>query len=338
LGFDTLFLPANAEDTDLSPNSDGSYTLRDNSTVSLGNDSLRGIERIVFADKTVDLVTNLAPTDINLSSQTVKENASGGTVIGKLSAIDPDAGDTATFTLSNSAGGRFVVDNDLLKVAAGAIIDFETTPDLDVGITVTDGAGNVFSKTLTIDVTDIDESANGGQMSGTKSDDTLTGSTGNDSIRAKAGNDVINGGTGDDFITGDAGNDTITAGKGNDRVDAGADNDIVYGRAGDDILRGGSGSDRISGDIGSDRIYGDAGNDYLDGGQGFDVFVFTSGDGSDRISGFTIGEDLINVHATGLHFSDLTISALAGGTLVQYGGDELFLVGVSTVSSSDFVF
>ena len=43
---------------------------------------------------------NGAPTNINLSTSSVAENAANGTVVGALSSTDPDAGDSFTYTLS----------------------------------------------------------------------------------------------------------------------------------------------------------------------------------------------------------------------------------------------
>ena len=130
----------------------------------------------------------------------------------------------------------------------------------------------------------------------------------------------------------------IYAGKGNDRVDGGADNDTIYGRAGDDVLRGGSGNDKVFGDTGNDHIYGDAGDDQLAGGSGMDIFFFALGDGSDSIADFTSGEDHINLHATGLHFSDLMLTTTSAGLTVHYGASQIFLAGVTSVSANDFVF
>ena len=49
---------------------------------------------------------NEAPTDLALSADTVAENSANGTVVGQLSAVDPDASDTATYSLVDNAGGQ----------------------------------------------------------------------------------------------------------------------------------------------------------------------------------------------------------------------------------------
>ena len=50
---------------------------------------------------------NETPTDITLAGASVAENSAVGTVVGALSSTDPDAGDSATYTLVDDAGGLF---------------------------------------------------------------------------------------------------------------------------------------------------------------------------------------------------------------------------------------
>ena len=78
---------------------------------------------------------NSAPTDILLSNSSVAENSAAGTVVGALSDVDPDAGDTATFTLIDDAGGRFAINAGNI-VVAGAL-DFETATSHSVTVLVT---------------------------------------------------------------------------------------------------------------------------------------------------------------------------------------------------------
>lgn len=66
--------------------------------------------------------------------------------------------------------------------------------------------------------------------------------------------------------------------------------------------------DSLSGRAGNDTITGGAGDDELTGAAGRDVFVFEAGHGSDTVTDFTDGEDLIDLTAfTGItSFDDLT--------------------------------
>ena len=108
---------------------------------------------------TIDLTdVNEAPTDVALSANTVAEGAATETVVGTLQGVvDPDAGDTHTYSLVDDAGGRFKLVGGELRVADGTLLDFETVTSYQVTVRVTDAAGLSFDKTLTIDLTDVNE-------------------------------------------------------------------------------------------------------------------------------------------------------------------------------------
>ena len=95
---------------------------------------------------------NETPTDITVAGGSVVENAAGGTVVATLGAMDPDAGDSFAYTLTDPSGKFEIVGNEV-RVKAGATLDFETAASHDVGIKVTDAAGLSRSETLTIAVT-----------------------------------------------------------------------------------------------------------------------------------------------------------------------------------------
>jgi parallel beta-helix repeat protein len=100
---------------------------------------------------------NHAPTDITLSNSTVPENSPAGTTVGALTAVDPDSGDSHTFTLLDNAGGRFAISGNSLVVAAGANLDYETAASHQVTIRATDSGGLSVDKTFTINVQNINE-------------------------------------------------------------------------------------------------------------------------------------------------------------------------------------
>ncbi len=104
--------------------------------------------------------------------------------------------------------------------------------------------------------------------------------------------------------------------------------------AGDDSFVGlGQSRDQVSGGGGDDILVAGAGNDVLSGGGGEDIFVFASGDGADRITDFTQGEDRIIFRSLDIaEIEDVLEGALVqgGGTLLSYGADSVFLAGVTT--------
>ena len=110
---------------------------------------------------TAFVVANDAPTDIALSNSSVAENKSVGTPVGMLSATDPDAGDTFTFSLVAGAGDA---DNALFQITGStlrtnAVFDFETKNSFSIRVRVTDSQAATFAEAFTITITDVVENA-----------------------------------------------------------------------------------------------------------------------------------------------------------------------------------
>ena len=132
-------------------------------------------------------VTNVneAPTALDLLGSFVAQQAETGTLVGTLSATDPDAGETVfTYTLLDNAGGRFAIENGKLVVADGSKLDASVATMHTVTIQVADAAGLTFQNDFIINVgatnhapSDIDlggdktiaEDAAGGDVVGTLS-------------------------------------------------------------------------------------------------------------------------------------------------------------------------
>jgi rifampicin phosphotransferase len=107
-----LFTPSRAW-VDYTVSGIGPFTIADSRVGSPdGTDTVSNIENFQFANVTATAaeLLNDEATNIALSTSTVAENSSNGTVVGSLSDTDADAllGDTAAYTLTNDAGGRFV--------------------------------------------------------------------------------------------------------------------------------------------------------------------------------------------------------------------------------------
>ncbi|WP_372898259.1 DUF4347 domain-containing protein, partial [Stieleria sp.] len=109
-------------------------------------------------------------------SMSVSEDATNTTVVGSVSAVDPDAGDTFTYALTDSAGGRFAISAaGEISVANAALIDFESATSHNITVEVTDSASNTYSEVFTINVNDVNESPTVATNTGTT---VLEGSTG----------------------------------------------------------------------------------------------------------------------------------------------------------------
>jgi hypothetical protein len=110
----------------------------------------------------LEVAPNRAPESINLSTNTIAENASGA-VVGTLTVIDPDASDSHSFAVSDD---RFEVVDGALQLKDGISLDHETAAELNVEVTVTDSAGATLSQSFAITVSDVNEGPAALQMSG----------------------------------------------------------------------------------------------------------------------------------------------------------------------------
>jgi VCBS repeat-containing protein len=105
---------------------------------------------------------NEAPTDINVvyyrggGANHDPENMQPGTVVARLwGAVDPEPMDLFTYSMVDSAGGRFaIVDN---SVVVSGPLDYETARSHEVVVRVTDGGGLSFDETLTFELSNVAE-------------------------------------------------------------------------------------------------------------------------------------------------------------------------------------
>lgn len=147
----------------------------------------------------------------------------------------------------------------------------------------------------------------------------LIGNSGNNVLDGRAGADILQGGLGNDtYVLGNDTSDTVVDTGGVDTITstvsmdlnnyADIENLILLGRANSkatgnasaNLLVGNVGDNVLDGGAGNDRLIGGEGRDVLTGGLGQDTFVFkatseSSMGAADRITDFTVGEDIIDV-------------------------------------------
>ncbi len=232
-------------------------------------------ERWFFEEYSVpgQSVENQAPTDIRLTVSpeliealkglSANNNAAGntstgkGSVIGTLTAEDPDENDSHSFMIHSDPTGRFeIVDDTTLKLKSDKEIK-EGDEAFTLTLKVTDSAGNVFFETFAFNPGTSGNDQSASSSSGTQ----LAGSGTEEEPRA-----------GDDFIFGFRGNDALNLLELEDDI-------ILYGTSGDDALFGGRGNDKLYGGEGDDQLFGGEGNDELVGGPGADIL--SGGAGND---------------------------------------------------------
>ena len=170
--------------------------------------------------------------------------------------------------------------------------------------------------------TDLLEGTNGRDViNGTGKADEIQGHAGNDRIKGGGGNDKIGGGEGNDRLNGGGGNDLMYGSAGADKLNGKKGGDKMVGGGGDDIVQGRNGDDVVDGADGNDRVDGGRGNDVMTGGAGSDVFAFRLSTGTDLITDFEDGTDLIDLSRWKLSADELDGVLDAG--LSEKNGDAV---------------
>ncbi len=179
-----------------------------------------------FVQKTFSIgVTNgnAPPVAMSLDTATASENASNGSLVGTLSAIALDSGDTQTYVLLDDAGGRFAISGHQLTVANGLLLDFEQAAIHNVTVRVTDSGGLSFDRSFAIAVGNVDP-------------ENVVGDAAENIFVGGALADTLNGGGGADSLTGGWGKDTLTGGLGADVFDFNKVRDSIKSIATRDVI------------------------------------------------------------------------------------------------------
>lgn len=285
---------------DLTDNAGGRFTIDATGIITVANGSLLDYEtnsshnitvRVtdalgatyseVLTINVTDVPENQAPTDIILSNTSVQEN-SLNVFLGTLSTVDPDDVSGFTYTLIDSAGGRFeLLNGNQIHVARGDLLDFEVATSHQIEVKVEDSDGGIYTEVININLTDM---ASVTSFGGTGGADIVDGTNGNNSL---------NGAGGDDRLYGGEGNDTLIGGNGLDALYGQGGNDILSGDLQSDfVLDGGVGNDSLTGGGGNDVLIGGIGADTMDGGGNNDLFIWRAedlGTGLDVINNFGPG-------------------------------------------------
>lgn len=129
------------------PSADGTVKIQipeNIATTSSGAFNQASIEFEIISDRT-------PPTDIMLSNSTVQEKKSIGTTVGTLTATDSGGPQAFTYSLVSGDTNFFEIDGNELKTTT--VFTYDAKNNYQITIRVTDGAGNIFEKELTIEIT-----------------------------------------------------------------------------------------------------------------------------------------------------------------------------------------
>ena len=109
--------------------------------------------------------------------------------------------------------------------------------------------------------------------------------------------------------------------------------DALFAGRGADILNGDDGNDILYGGKGDDLLTGGLGIDTLRGGMGADKFLLSTNSGTDTITDFEGGKDLL-VLGNGLTYSQLAIVQDSGATLIRFAQTGEILASLTGVSAN----
>jgi Ca2+-binding RTX toxin-like protein len=167
-----------------------------------GTDTLTNVEHLKFGATIIDLPAPApintapgAPTDGDAAANTVAEGAANGTVVAglALAAVDPDAGQTLTYSLLDNAGGRFAINaaTGVVTVADATKLNFEAAASHQITVRVSDGTATS-SASFTIAVTNVAPTA---PTDSNASANTISESAANgDTVGLTVGATDVNGG------------------------------------------------------------------------------------------------------------------------------------------------
>ncbi|MCC9601137.1 cadherin domain-containing protein [Stieleria sp. JC731] len=101
-----------------------------------------------------DLPDAQAPTSVSLSASTINDNTTVGTTVATLSTVDPDSGDTHTYSLVSGSGST---DNALFTISGNSLVtaatfDASVQDTLSIRVQSTDSTGRSIQKAFTITV------------------------------------------------------------------------------------------------------------------------------------------------------------------------------------------
>ncbi len=139
--------------------STGAITVADGALLDYGNAVPQPVT-VGVADQnghTLNKTFSIAVTDAAEAAVdpglAVREHSANGAVVGTLGGIDPDAGASVRYSLTDDAGGRFAIadpSSGVLTVKDGTLLDYATAQSWAVTARATDQNGSSFDQTFTI--------------------------------------------------------------------------------------------------------------------------------------------------------------------------------------------
>lgn len=248
---------------------------------------------------------------------------SAPTTLSNISLLKGDATADQTITLRDGFNANFVGGN-----GNDTITSLSGNDHIRVGNgnnTITAGSGNV-------------------SISVGSGDNHINAGSGQTFVMLGSGANTVVGSTGSLFVAATDGTDTITVGSGQTTIFTGSGSEAITAGSGTLTVFTGRGTTTLAGGTGNETIVIGQGTTNATLGTGSDTLKVGWGTGTANVSNFVHGTDTIDVGA--LHFgsystllSDATITTTTTGLTIQFAhGPTINLIGVSSVSATDFAF
>ena len=127
---------------------------------------------------------NEAPTNITLSTSSINENVAANSIVGTLSSVDPDAGNTFTYILVAGTGSidnaSFNISGNSLRITSSP--DYETKNSYSIRVRTADQGSLTIEKAFTITIIDLIENVESVVTTQAVTNISGTGATGNGNI------------------------------------------------------------------------------------------------------------------------------------------------------------
>jgi VCBS repeat-containing protein len=156
----TYMFDGNAQAIDHIIVSPGLFTGALFDAVHLNSEFSNNLDRPTDHDSVIARFTiehpNEAPVALALDHDSVDENQPAGTLVGTLSASDPDS-DALSYSLVDNGGGRFAVDASTGRIVTTAALDYEAGHSYTILARATDPDGLSVDRSFTIAVGGVNE-------------------------------------------------------------------------------------------------------------------------------------------------------------------------------------
>ncbi len=110
---------------------------------------------------------NESPSNLQLSDLSVDEHQPAATLVGTLSADDPDTGEVLTYAFVSGTNDNSHFQLNGTQLSSGEQFDYDDKTSYDVEVSVTDSKGAKVEKTFTIEINDLIETPTDIQLSNT---------------------------------------------------------------------------------------------------------------------------------------------------------------------------